>query len=284
MNREGFEGVYQSPSGVLDRASDSDQEPMVTRAYAQLEESPAAAGRQAELSIRFRPGDLAKEQPAAVLSVKLAHESFDFTYEMPGSEQDDIRVEVDQIREEYEEHTKIAHGLDATRGSPPGQPGDTKVSGPDAAPSLVNQVSQLLRCQELIDMAALFQDSTLRDERHGTKLTSVLEKLNDWYVEAVGAIRDELRTTKTGLRFVRGLIGSSSELLVDLGIRLAYEPSIRAAVQKDLVRVFQNSGLPVPIRLRALAYLRTEVRDREGAAARRMKDSLDDSMRQKSVW
>jgi len=280
MNRE---GVDQSPVDVLDRSSDLDREPMVTRAYAQPEESPAAVGHQAELSIRFRPGDLAKEQPAAVLSVKLAHESFNFTYEMPGSQQDHIRIEVDQILEEYQEHTEIAHGLGAMQEDPPGHPDDTKTAGPDAAPSLANQLAQLLRCQELIDMAALFQDSTVRDEQQGTKLTSVLEKLNDWYVDAVGAIRDELRTTRNGLRFVRGLIGSSSELLVDLGIRLAYEPSIRAAVQKDLVKVCQDNGLPVPIRLRALAYLRTEVRDRAGAAAGRMDDSPDDVVRQENA-
>jgi hypothetical protein len=242
---------------------------MLTRAYAQPEESPPADDHRAELNILFKPGDLVKEQPAAVLSVKLAHESFNFTYEMPGSEQDHIRGVVDQIREEYEEHTKIAHGLDAMQEDLPGQPDDTKASGPGPAPSLANQVTELLRCQELIDLAALFQDSTVRDERQGRKLTSVLEKLNDWYVDGVGAIRDELRTTRHGLRFVQELIRSRSALLVDLGIRLAYEPSIRAAVQKDLVRVYQNNGLSVPIRLRALAYLRTEVRGRASAAAGR---------------
>jgi hypothetical protein len=232
-------------------------EPVVTRAFDRPTGEPSAENETPQVKIHFKPGDLAKEMPSAVLWAQIADQHFELTRTVPGQEQDQMRGVVEGIQRQYAEQTKIADDLEGTLGSPP----DEADHGKTPSPSLANQLSELLRCQQYIEMAALFEDSAEQDEREAVKLTSLLEKLNDWYVDGIGEIRDGLRTKREGLQWVRELLSSSSEILIDLGIRLAREPSIRAAVQQDLVRIYKNVLLSVQLRHRAWAYMFLDMRE-----------------------
>jgi hypothetical protein len=231
-------------------------EPVVTRAFDRPTGEPAAENEAPQVKIHFKPGDLAKEMPSAVLLAQIADQHFELTRTVPGPEQDQMRGAVEGIQQQYAEQTKIADHLEGRLGSPPDE-ADYKT----ATPSLASQLAELLRCQQYIEMAALFEGSAEQDEREAVKLTSLLEKLNDWYVDGIGEIRDELRTKREGLQWVRELLSSGSEILIDLGIRLAREPSIRAAVQQDLARIYKNVLLSVQIRHRAWAYMFLDVRE-----------------------
>jgi hypothetical protein len=232
--------------------------------HQQLGSSPGLGGRgtgppaqaDAKFSVQF-VAHLSGANPLAMLLVNRADKAYQVTYPMTGGEaHDEVQNAVTGIQRRYAEQAAATATLD--------QP-----EGPDDVPSraqkehtlpLGGRVAELLGYQEALEIAATLDEAARHDQSQVKKQSELLDKLNTWYSDGLGRIRDEIRNHSGGLDFVRELLRSEKEMLIDLGVRLAREPSIRPALQGDLVRVSLNASLPPQIRQRAFSYLRTEVR------------------------
>jgi len=214
------------------------------------------AQAEPKLSVRF-VANTAGDNPLAVLLINRAEKAYQMTYPMTRNEaHDQVQDTVTEIQRRYKEQAAATATLEQPDAPDDLGPQDRK----EHKPLFVGQVTELLGYQEALEIAATLDEATRPGASQTKKQAELLDKLNSWYADGLGMIREEVRNHSGGLGFVRELLRSGKELLVDLGVRLAREPSIRPALQRDLLSVFQNSSLPPQIRQRAFSYMRAEVR------------------------
>lgn len=185
----------------------------------------------------------------AVLSVKLEDRQYDLKYPMPEFRQSELFASLAEIQQRYQSQTDRVATLER---------GITDAADRPGKPWL-HHVENYLRCQGVLEQVQTALE--ISRDKAGPQ-DSVLNRLHDISLGTLNTIRNQLRSQRTGLEFVRWLLQSQLPALIDLGTRLAGEPSMRPELQNDLFIVVDDETLRQSTRQRAYDHLWAELRKR----------------------
>lgn len=188
------------------------------------------------LSVNLAPsGRIHSGGPTVELLANLQDRRFKLTYEMSGDIMR-VRDRLSSIKRSHEARTEHAR-RDATASVAPGL--STKSESTD----LQDGVVELLTWQSFLDAASALREVAEFDDRQYKEQDLLLDKVADMYHYWLTTILDQVRNRRDGVPFIRSLLRSELEILVNLGVRLAREPALRPALQEELAEVYRNDEL-----------------------------------------
>ncbi|WP_432979427.1 hypothetical protein [Dactylosporangium sp. CA-233914] len=244
------------------RPSSSDPQQSVAAAGADSVEQPAAVSltldvERGRLSVGVDLDTVLDHDASAVLAFKMPKKSVQFLYDMG----DEVRELIAQIGRRYSGREELSLEFEGSEaGAVSGEP-------KGASQSMAGKISRLLDWQQFIEVTDALRDvrsDSSQDQMHSVLMNYVL----DQYVQQFRLIREELQSGPYAGKLLAALLRSHNEVLIDVGLRLAREPGLRAAVQGELLDLVRDDVLAIDIRRRAYAYLQWAQRYRLASTPR----------------
>ncbi|MFP3986322.1 hypothetical protein U9R90_02235 [Streptomyces sp. E11-3] len=188
------------------------------------------------LSVNLAPSDrIHSSGPTVELLANLQDRRFKLTYEMTGDLMR-VRDRLSSIKHSHEVRTEHAR-REAMASVSPG------LSAKSEATALQDGVVELLTWQSFLDAASALRDVAEFDDRQYKEQDLLLDTVADMCRYWLATILDRVRNRRDGVEFIRSLLRSELEILVNLGVRLAREPALRPALQDELTEVYRNDEL-----------------------------------------
>lgn len=206
--------------------------------------------KDSSLSVNLTPtGWIENRGPRAQLVATVQDRRFKLTYEMPDESMHQLRNTLADIQRVHDEQTA------ATTAAAP------ELATKSSSTELQEGVVELLTWHAFLEVASTLRDTADFDDRQYKEQDLLFDKVTDMHRHWLTTIRDRVLTQRDGAQFVRSLLNSQLEILVNLGLRLAGDLALLSALHAELVDVYQDDELPEETRRRAYASMPPTTRE-----------------------